>query len=332
MIHMKFLRIAAVMAAAGVLSFGCSKKKESAAVAFPDSVMSDEVVATVNDEPVLGSDLKVLAYTTTAASPDSLKNAAFNTRLLDQMIDRIVFSQEARAAGVTVADTLVENMLGQFIMQFGGEERVGTMLADMGLKREDIAKSFQRDMVIREYVEKKVEPSIEVAEADSRAYYDQNQASFAAVDSVHARHIILLFRPEDTPEIREERRRQMTDIQKRAKGGEDFTQLARQYSQDGAAQNGGDLGWFPREMMVKPFSDVAFSLKKGEISGVVETQFGFHVIQCIDKKAAHKVTYEEARPRVDTMLRQRALGTELQNRLKRDRDAAIIVRKYEAGA
>lgn len=329
---MKFLRIAAVMAAAGVLSFGCSKKKESAAVAFPDSVMSDEVVATVNDEPVLGSDLKVLAYTTTAASPDSLKNAAFNTRLLDQMIDRIVFSQEARAAGVTVADTLVENMLGQFIMQFGGEERVGTMLADMGLKREDIAKSFQRDMVIREYVEKKVEPSIEVAEADSRAYYDQNQASFAAVDSVHARHIILLFRPEDTPEIREERRRQMTDIQKRAKGGEDFTQLARQYSQDGAAQNGGDLGWFPREMMVKPFSDVAFSLKKGEISGVVETQFGFHVIQCIDKKAAHKVTYEEARPRVDTMLRQRALGTELQNRLKRDRDAAIIVRKYEAGA
>lgn len=329
---MKFLRIAAVLAAAGVLSFGCSRKKESAAVAFPDSVMSDEVVATVNDEPVLGSDLKVLAYTTTAASPDSLKNAAFNTRLLDQMIDRIVFSQEARAAGVTVADTLVENMLGQFIMQFGGEERVGTMLADMGLKREDIAKSFQRDMVIREYVEKKVEPSIEVAEADSRAYYDQNQASFAAVDSVHARHIILLFRPEDTPEIREERRRQMTDIQKRAKGGEDFAQLARQYSQDGAAQNGGDLGWFPREMMVKPFSDVAFSLKKGEISGVVETQFGFHVIQCIDKKAAHKVTYEEARPRVDTMLRQRALGTELQNRLKRDRDAAIIVRKYEAGA
>lgn len=329
---MKFLRIAAVLAAAGVLSFGCSKNKESAAVAFPDSVMSDEVVATVNDEPVLGSDLKVLAYTTTAASPDSLKNAAFNTRLLDQMIDRVVFSQEARAAGVTVADTLVENMLTQFIMQFGGEERVGTMLADMGLKREDIAKSFQRDMVIREYVEKKVEPSIEVAEADSRAYYDQNQASFAAVDSVHARHIILLFRPEDTPEIREERRRQMTDIQKRAKGGEDFAQLARQYSQDGAAQNGGDLGWFPREMMVKPFSDVAFSLKKGEISGVVETQFGFHVIQCIDKKAAHKVTYEEARPRVDTMLRQRALGTELQNRLKRDRDAAIIVRKYEAGA
>lgn len=329
---MKFLRIAAVLAAAGVLSFGCSKNKKSAAVAFPDSLVSDEVVATVNDEPVLGSDLKVLAYTTTAASPDSLKNAGFNDRLLDQMIDRVVFSQEARAAGVTVADTLVEGMLDQFIAQFGGEERVGTMLDGMGLKREHIAKSFHRDMVIREYVESKVEPSITVEEADSRAYYDQNQASFAAVDSVRARHIILLFRPDDTPDVREERRKQITDIQKRAKAGEDFAQLARQYSQDGAAQSGGDLGYFPREMMVKPFSDAAFALRKGQVSDVVETQFGFHVIQCVDKKAARKVTYEDARPRVETMLRQRALGTELQNRLKRNRDAAIIVRNYETGA
>lgn len=329
---MKFLRIAAVLAAAGVLSFGCSKKKESAATAFPDSLLTDEVVATVNSEEILGSDLKVLAYTTTAASPDSLKNAAFNNRLLDQMIDRIVFSQEATAAGVTVADTLVENMLGQFIMQFGGEERVGAMLAEMGLKREHIAKSFRRDMVIREYVQSKVEPSIVVEEADSRAYYDQNQASFAAVDSVRARHIILMFRPDDTDETRAQRRQQITDIHKRARAGEDFAQLARQYSQDGAAQNGGDLGYFPREMMVKPFSDVAFSLRKGQISDVVETQFGYHVIQCVDKKTARKVTYEEARPRVDAMLRQRALGTELQNRLKRDRDAAIIVRNYETGA
>lgn len=329
---MKFLRIAAVLAAAGVLSFGCSKKKESAATAFPDSVLTDEVVATVNDEAILGSDLKVLAYTTTAASPDSLKSAAFNTRLLDQMIDRVVFSQEAVAAGVTVADTLVEKMLVQFITQFGGEERVATMLANMGLKREHVAKSFRRDMVIREYVQSKVEPSIVVEEADSRAYYDQNQASFAAVDSVRARHIILLFRPDDTPDVREERRKQITEIQKRAKAGEDFAGLARQFSQDGAAQSGGDLGYFPREMMVKPFSDVAFSLKKGQISDVVETQFGFHVIQCVDKKTARKVTYEEARPRVETMLRQRALGTELQNRLKRDRDAAIIVRHYEAEA
>lgn len=329
---MKFLRIAAAITATGLLSFACSSKKGAGDYAFPDSVVSDEVIITVNDEPVLGSDLKFLAYTTTAASPDSLRNAAFNQRLLDQMIDRIVFAQEARTSGIAVADTLVENMVKQFIMQFGGEERVAQMLADIGIERADLIRSFQRDMEIRQFVQQHVEPSIVVEEADSRAFYEQHQASFAAVDSVHARHIILMFRPEDTPEIKDERHAQIIDIQKRAKGGEDFAALARQYSQDGAAREGGDLGYFARDAMVKPFADVAFSLRKGEISGVVETQFGYHVIQCVDKKPAREVTFEDARPRVESMLRQQSLGTELQNRLKRDRDAAIIVRNYETGA
>jgi parvulin-like peptidyl-prolyl isomerase len=329
---MKYLKIAAAIAAVAVLSLACSKKKENVATAFPDSLVSDEVVATVNGDPILGGDVTFLAYSTTAASPDSLHNRQFNERVLDQMIDRIVFYQDARTSGVSVADTLVEKMVSQFITQFGGEERVATMLDDMGLKRADVTRSFQRDMVIREFVQKHVEPSIEVKEDDSRAFYDQHKDSFASVDSVHARHIILMFRPEDTPEIKADRLKQITDIQKRAKSGEDFAGLARQYSQDGAARSGGDLGYFPREMMVKPFADVAFSLKKGEISGVVETQFGYHVIQCLDHKKAAEPTYENARPRVDAMLRQQALGEELQNRLKRDRDAAIIVRNYKTGA
>ncbi len=333
---MKSLRITAVILAvatiAGALSIGCSKKKQSAAAAFPDSVVSEEVIVTVNTEPVLGSDLMVFAYTTTAASPDSLKNVAFNERLLEQMIGRVAFSQEAKAAGVAIADTLVEAMLKQFVQQFGGEERVAGMLAEMGLKRADVAKSFHRDMVIRSYVQTKVEPSIVINEADSRAYYEQNQASFAPVDSVRARHIIFMFRPDDPAEKREEQRKLITELRKRAKGGEDFAQLAQQFSQDGAAQSGGDLGYFPRGVMVKPFEDAVFALKKGQISDVVETQFGFHLIQCVDRKDARKVTYDEVRSRVDAVLRQRALASELENRLKRNREAAIIVKNYETGA
>lgn len=329
---MKYVRILAAIAAAGLLSFACSKKKAGADLAFPDSLVSNEVVATVNDEPIVGGDLTFLAYTTTAASKDSLHNADFNKRLLSQMIDRVVFSQEARASGVVVADTTVESMVSQFIQQFGGEEHVGNMLAEMGVSRDDLSRSFRRDMMIREFVTEHVQPSIQIADADSRAFYDQHQSAFAAVDSVRASHIIILARADDTPEVKQQHLDQITQIQKRAKAGEDFAALARQYSQDGAARSGGDLGYFPREMMVKPFSDVAFSLKKGEISSVVETQFGYHVIKCVDHKKAHEVTYEEARPKVDAMLRQQQLGTELQNRLKRDREAAIIVRNYETGA
>jgi parvulin-like peptidyl-prolyl isomerase len=104
------------------------------------------------------------------------------------------------------------------------------------------------------------------------------------------------------------------------------------YSQDRSAQSGGDLGFFARGTMVKEFEDVAFSLKKGELSKVFETQFGLHLVQVTDKKAAAPPNYDNAKPRIESILRQRALGSELQNRLKRNREAAIIVRNYETGA
>jgi peptidyl-prolyl cis-trans isomerase C len=329
---MKSIRFVLVSALAVGLAFGCSKKKESVAHAFPDSLVNDELIATVNADTILGSDLKVLAYTTTPALKDSLHSASFNKALLDQMIDRTAFFQEAKASGVTAPDTMLQNIMTQFVARFGGDQHLNETLTTMGLARGDFARAFRRDIVIRSYVQDKVEPTITVEEADARAFYDQNKEHFAAQDSVHVRHIILLAHPDDTDETRAARRTQMESIRKRAVTGESFADLARKYSQDGAAQDGGDLGYFARGMMVKPFEDAAFSLKKGQISPIVETQFGLHLIQCMDKRTAHPGTYEEAKDRIDGMLRQRALNAELQNRLKRDREAAIIKRSYETGA
>jgi peptidyl-prolyl cis-trans isomerase C len=316
------------VAAATVLAISCSKKKETAAHAFPDSLVGDEVVATVNDEPITARELKVLAYIG-AGQIDSTRTASFNIRLLDQMIDRKVFSQEAAAAGVSVPDTVVANVLDQFVRQFGGETQVDQMLAPMGLSRDQFRDAIERDLTIRKYIDERIMPSIAVSEADTRAFYDQNPEMFAGTDSVHARHIILLSHDEDTEQAKNDRRAQLQAIRQRALGGEDFAKLAKQFSQDNAAQNGGDLGYFPRGMMVKPFEDAAFGLKKGQISDIVETQFGLHLIKCIDKKPARAVPYEDAKGSIDAMLKQRSLSTELQNRLQKSREAAIIVRTYE---
>lgn len=323
-------RMVLAVAAATVLAASCSKKKDAAHV-FPDSLASDEVIATVNDEPITGRELKVLAFTA-GAMMDSTKTATFNLRLLDQMIDRKVFAQEAAAAGVAIEDSIVAKVLSQFALQFGGETQVDQMLAPMGLARDDVRAAIQRDLTIRKYVDENIAPSIVVGEGAAREYYDQNPQMFAGQDSVNCQHIILLSHEGESEQQRKDRRNRMELVRQRALDGDDFSALAREFSQDNAAQEGGNLGWFPRGMMVKPFDDAAFALKVNQISEIVETQFGLHVIKCIGKKPARTVPFDEAQASIDNMLKQRSLSTELQSRLQKSRDAAIIVRSYETGA
>jgi parvulin-like peptidyl-prolyl isomerase len=141
-----------------------------------------------------------------------------------------------------------------------------------------------------------------------------------------------LAKPDETEEAKAQRRAVMEEIVQRIRRGDEFAMLAREYSEDASAMNRGDLGYFTRGTMVKAFEDVAFSLKEGQISDIFETEFGMHLVQCVDKRPARAVSYDEAKPNIEGMLRQRALGSELQNRLQRNRAAATIVRNYETGA
>lgn len=102
---------------------------------------------------------------------------------------------------------------------------------------------------------------------------------------LHARHILLKVPTEATTAQRDSVKRLADSLRQRAASGEDFAALAKQYSQDpGSAENGGDLGFFSRGRMVAPFEEAAFKLKPGEISQVVETPFGYHIIQSVDRR------------------------------------------------
>jgi peptidyl-prolyl cis-trans isomerase D len=124
---------------------------------------------------------------------------------------------------------------------------------------------------------------------------------------VKARHIIIQVPSDATPEKTEEARKRAEEILAKAKKGEDFALLAEKNSDGPTAKKGGDLGYFPRGRMVKEFEDAAFSLKSGEISPVVRTQFGFHVIKVEDVKEERTQTLDEVRKSIESTLRdQRA--------------------------
>lgn len=154
--------------------------------------------------------------------------------------------------------------------------------------------------------------SVEVSDAEIEEYYNNNKAGFTVEEQVQASHILV----EDEETAKE--------ILNKLNNGSDFAELAKEYSLDGSATRGGNLGFFPRGRMVKPFEEAAFALEVGEISGIVKTDFGYHIIMVTDRQEAGTISLEESRDNIrDTLLHQKQMET-LRNYLIELRENAVV--------
>lgn len=118
-----------------------------------------------------------------------------------------------------------------------------------------------------------------------QAYYDAHAADYHKPEEVRASHILFKLPPGATGEQKGAVRARAAEVLAKIRAGGDFAALAREHSEDSTAAQGGDLGFFPRGQMVKPFEDAAFALAPGAVSDVVESNFGFHIIRCAEKRA-----------------------------------------------
>ncbi len=154
-----------------------------------------------------------------------------------------------------------------------------------------------------------VKKGIKVAEADLKTYFDQNAQRLSAKEERRASHI-LITSPKSAPDAdRQKAKAKATELAALVKKAPDtFADVARKNSQDpGSAPSGGDLDFFSRDAMVKPFSDAAFVMKKGDISDLVESEFGYHIIKLTDIKTPKQRTYEEMKPELEAdVLKQQA--------------------------
>jgi peptidyl-prolyl cis-trans isomerase D len=159
----------------------------------------------------------------------------------------------------------------------------------------------------------KVAESIQISDAQAQSYYNAHLDQYRTPERVHARHILLSTtnKPKDeVPKIQA----QAEDLLKQIKGGANFADLAKKFSQDpGSAQKGGDLGWVSRGQMVKNFEDTVFSLKENQISGVVTTEYGFHIIQVLEKQAPRLQPFDEVKAQIVTNLRNQTVFDRMQD-------------------
>ena len=153
----------------------------------------------------------------------------------------------------------------------------------------------------------KVAQTIQISDAQIQSYYNSHRDQYRTPERVHARHILLSTANKSKDEV-PKIKAQAEDLLKKIKAGGDFAELAKKYSQDpGSAVKGGDLGWVVRGQTVKNFEDAAFSLKPKEISNVITTEYGFHIIQVLEKEPAHEQTLDEVRNQILTALRNQTV-------------------------
>jgi peptidyl-prolyl cis-trans isomerase D len=148
--------------------------------------------------------------------------------------------------------------------------------------------------------------SLPVNEQDLKTYYEQNVSRIGGQEERRASHILIAAGKDAPAAERAKAKAKAEEVLAQAKKSPDsFAELAKKYSQDpGSAVKGGDLDYFTRGAMTKPFEDAAFALKPGEISGIVESEFGFHVIKLTDVKAPKQKTFEEMRPELEAELKK----------------------------
>jgi peptidyl-prolyl cis-trans isomerase C len=157
--------------------------------------------------------------------------------------------------------------------------------------------NFDKRIAFKKLMQPKFDADINVSEKDARTYYDNNKQRFDVPEQVRASHILVKI-PNDANDpnaAKAAAKAKAEDILKQVKAGGDFAELAKKNSDCPSAQNGGDLNFFQRDRMVKPFADAAFGMKVGQTSDLVETQFGYHIIKVTDHKDANTVSFEQVK-------------------------------------
>jgi peptidyl-prolyl cis-trans isomerase C len=241
--------------------------------------------------------------------PDIQMDRIKNDVLESLIVGELLF-QESKKKGIQVKPDAVSKQLAIIKQRYPDENEFNKILDGMGLSESDVRAQLKRDMAIQQLIASEVDQKVTVTDEESKSYYDTNPQLFQQPERVRASHILIKMDADASDEQKAVAMKKIKEIQQKVQKGEDFSTLAKSYSEGPSSKNGGDLGFFRRGQMVKPFEDAAFSLKLNETSDIVQTRFGYHLIKVVDKKPEKKLSYAEIKDSLNKHLMDQKLKTE----------------------
>jgi len=281
--------------------------------AAPVSGNPEEAVAKVNGKTItrqqfdeaMANDLRMLAQRGMQLTPE--QRLGYERQLLGKLVDQELLVQAASKTPVADADKKVDAQIAQIKGNFPDPKMFDEQIKNAGRTMEQVRADVLRMLTVQEFVEKEFASKIKISDDQIKAFYDQNPQYFQKPPQVRASHILVMVPQGATDDVKATKRAAIDKARERVTTGkEDFAKVAAEVSEDpGSKQKGGDLDFFSQGQMVPEFDKAAFALKTGEVSDVVTTQYGYHIIKQTGAQPAEKRSLDQMKDTIARFLKKR---------------------------
>jgi peptidyl-prolyl cis-trans isomerase C len=277
----------------------------------PAAPESNEVAVTVNGFVITEGDIEARIMPRLSKLGGQLSPAMveqYKSRMKAQAIEGMILEhlldEQIKKASITVTDSDVNDKITEILAQQGmSMDTFKSMLQAQGMTYEQVKRDIGKTVGYEKLIDSQL-PSKEVNDADILAAYEQHKEQYDTPEQVQASHILITPDPNNTDanQAKVQAKAKAEKLHEQLKGGADFAALAKENSDCPSKAKGGELGLFEKGQMVKPFEDAAFALKPGDLSDVVETQFGYHIIKVTLHKPAETIPLEKVKPQLEKMV------------------------------
>ena len=291
-----------------------------------------EQIATVNADVISRQDLDremklvALKLARQGRPVDDTLLKRYEGSIRETLIKRRLLLQQAQSKDIQVKSSQVAKALAEFKAAFKSADAYQSALKDMGFTAEMLESQIRDGLTIKTLIDNEVTHTLSLSDTQIRAYYDDNPSLFQRPEQVKASHILIAVQQGDDENQKAEALAAIQALKVRIDNGENFANLAMEHSACPSKAKGGDLGFFGKEQMVPPFSEAAFALEPGQVSNVVQTRFGYHLIRLTEKEEAQIMAFTDVKEAIATRLRQEQESKKIDAYLEKLKEHADIKR------
>ncbi|NJD54776.1 MAG: hypothetical protein FIA94_00020 [Nitrospirae bacterium] len=286
------------------------------------ALADDAVVATVNGAQIRNADLQKymaekIPYIAFHKTVSEEKMKALREEALQELIDKELQYQAAEKKGIKPDEGTVEHKLAGMRAQFKSDKEFHEALAKAGLTEQGIKQQLSRDNIVQQFLDAEVVKKAAISDADLAAYYEANREKYLAPERWKLREMFFKVPADATKEERAKKKEKAEEVLARAKKGEDFGLLAWEFSEDDYKYKSGDVGYLHRDMLLPEIEKALVNVDPGEMTGVIETIYGYYIFYLETKLPTRQLAFEEVREKLKKEIQQKR-EKELKSRLLED--------------